>query len=92
VNTPPAKRVASGNPHDGGNKAQGWPRFLRPTLGTDAIVSPTLLRNSIEHVKHYLFLKQYKAIRGNAAVPANDAWFSRIVKYSRNAAASQSPG
>jgi len=24
------------------HEAQGWPRFLRPTLGTDAIVPPTL--------------------------------------------------
>ena len=26
----------------GDNKAQGWPRFLRPTLGKDAIVLSTL--------------------------------------------------
>ena len=37
-------------------------------------------------------MRRYRAIQGNAAVSANTAWFSRIAKYSRNAAASQSPG
>jgi len=49
MNTPPAERVVSGSLLDWGSaptglyhKAQGWPRFLRPTLEICGMIQPTL--------------------------------------------------
>jgi hypothetical protein len=49
ANPLPSAKPAGGSPQDGRSapkgrqsKAQGWPRFLRPTLGKDAIVLSTL--------------------------------------------------